>query len=297
MGAAACHASDAIPSGQSSDRIAMGLSSIGPFGAKPHNLKRQVQAKTQVLESIMRTSVVKKTSIALFAVSVLSSAQAGGVFAVSNPLQGTWTTTLQGRDLDGNAENGFEAFYDTSLDITWLNKQEVHYPLDWHYSQDWASKQVVFGIGQWRLPRMLGAKFENSFCNYGVNTNCGYKSNPATSELAHLYFDTLGVPGWPDSGLGLTNIGPFADILPNVYWMESSDSSSFAWRFDFNNGYQDTYNKIQGGSVWLVHNGDVSPVPELANSAYLFLGLACIALVSRRRSQSNQAPSPFRASA
>jgi hypothetical protein len=245
----------------------------------------------------LKANVKRKASIALLAASTLSSAQAGGVFAVSNPLQGNWTTTLQGRDLDGNAGNGFEAFYDTSLDITWLNKQEVHYPLDWNYSQEWASKQVIFSISQWRLPRMLGNNFERSFCNYGVNTNCGYKSNPATSELAHLYFDTLGVPGWPESGLGLTNIGPFTDILPNVYWMEDSDLSSFAWRFDFNNGYQDTYNKIQGGSVWLVHNGDVSPVPEPAGTAYLLLGLAGIVLVSRGRAIGNQPHSPLRASA
>ena len=33
--------------------------------------------------------------------------------------QGTWETTLQGRDLDGNAAT-FEAYYDTVLDITWL---------------------------------------------------------------------------------------------------------------------------------------------------------------------------------
>lgn len=232
----------------------------------------------------MNKIILVKASITLFASCALFSAQAGGIFAISNPLQGTWTTTLQGRDLDGNSENGFEAFYDTSLDITWLNKQEVHYPLNWNYSQGWASNQIIFGISQWRLPRMLGTDFENSYCNYGNNTNCGFKSNPSSSELAHLYFETLGISGWPDSGLGLTNTGPFADILPHVYWMESSDFSNFAWRFNFNDGYQDTYNKIQGASVWLVHNGDVSPIPEPAVSAYMLLGLAGITLARKRRS-------------
>jgi hypothetical protein len=33
--------------------------------------------------------------------------------------QGTWETTLQGRDLDGNTTT-FEAYFDTALDITWL---------------------------------------------------------------------------------------------------------------------------------------------------------------------------------
>lgn len=247
-------------------------------------------------ERILKKNALIKVSIALFASYALSSAQAGGIFAVSNPLQGTWATTLQGRDLDGNAENGFEAFYDTSLDITWLNKQEAHYPLNWDYSQDWASKQVIFGIDQWRLPRMLGADFEYSYCNYGKNTNCGFKSNPSSSELAHLYFETLGIPGWPDSGLGLSNIGPFTDILPHVYWMESSDFSNFAWRFNFNDGYQDTYNKIQGASVWLVRNGDISPVPEPAISTHILLTLACIILAHKRRPISENPPSPIPAS-
>jgi hypothetical protein len=42
------------------------------------------------------------------------SAQAVGVSG-----QGTWETTLQGRDLDGNAAT-YEAYYYTTLDITWL---------------------------------------------------------------------------------------------------------------------------------------------------------------------------------
>lgn len=34
--------------------------------------------------------------------------------------QGTWETTLQARDLDGNGVT--DAFYDTSLDITWARQ-------------------------------------------------------------------------------------------------------------------------------------------------------------------------------
>src|SRR3989344_3407437 len=33
--------------------------------------------------------------------------------------QGTWESTLQGRDLDGNLATA-EAYYDTALNITWL---------------------------------------------------------------------------------------------------------------------------------------------------------------------------------
>jgi hypothetical protein len=38
--------------------------------------------------------------------------------------QGTWETTLQGRDLDGNPAT-FEAYYDTDLNITWLANANI----------------------------------------------------------------------------------------------------------------------------------------------------------------------------
>lgn len=41
------------------------------------------------------------------------------VHSVGIPGQGTWETTLQARDFDGNM-NTVEAYYDTVLNITWL---------------------------------------------------------------------------------------------------------------------------------------------------------------------------------
>ena len=41
------------------------------------------------------------------------------VHAIGVTGQGTWETTLQARDLDGNLSTA-EAYYDTDLDITWL---------------------------------------------------------------------------------------------------------------------------------------------------------------------------------
>ena len=47
------------------------------------------------------------------------SLQAAGV-----PGQGTWETTLQARDLNG--DSFADAFYDTSLNITWLANWDVN---------------------------------------------------------------------------------------------------------------------------------------------------------------------------
>src|SRR3989344_215147 len=51
--------------------------------------------------------------------------------------QGTWETTLQGRDLDGNLSTA-EAYYDTALNITWLaNANYAGTTMDWSNANAW----------------------------------------------------------------------------------------------------------------------------------------------------------------
>jgi len=52
--------------------------------------------------------------------------------------QGTWETTLQGRDLDGNNLTA-EACYDTALDITWLANADINGEMDWFAANTWAA--------------------------------------------------------------------------------------------------------------------------------------------------------------
>jgi hypothetical protein len=51
-------------------------------------------------------------------------AQAAGV-----PGQGTWETTLQPRDLNGDKVAA--AFYDTDLKLTWLRDANVNWSMNW----------------------------------------------------------------------------------------------------------------------------------------------------------------------
>jgi hypothetical protein len=44
------------------------------------------------------------------------------------PGQGTWQTTLQARDLDGDGQ--IDAFYDTVLNITWLRDANANRAAD-----------------------------------------------------------------------------------------------------------------------------------------------------------------------
>jgi len=48
--------------------------------------------------------------------------------------QGTWETTLQGRDLDGNNLTA-EAYQDTALNITWLADADINGEMDWFACQ------------------------------------------------------------------------------------------------------------------------------------------------------------------
>ncbi len=93
------------------------------------------------------------------------------------PGQGTWETTLQARDLDGNAANGPEAFYDTDLKITWLRAAATRTiiwkppwlpttaprSMEWSDAKIWA-EQEHFGLTGWRLPATVDK--DTLGCNY-----------------------------------------------------------------------------------------------------------------------------------
>src|SRR3989304_736892 len=87
---------------------------------------------------------------ALFVVALGASTLANAA-AVNG--QGTWETTLQGRDLDGNLST-FEAYYDTALLITWLaNANYAGTAMTWANANTWASGLNINGYTGWRLRR------------------------------------------------------------------------------------------------------------------------------------------------
>lgn len=111
--------------------------------------------------------------------------------------RGTWETTLQARDIDGNGSA--DAYYDTTLDVTWL-RDAVETDLHAFDSPSGTLASLsVGGVTGWRLP---GVTNTTGFCSsaynpYGSATACGYNAPLAlngevTSELAHLWTVTLG---------------------------------------------------------------------------------------------------------
>lgn len=210
-------------------------------------------------------------------------AQAAGV-----PGQGDWETTLQGRDLDGNLANGFEAYYDTSLNISWLAAAQAPAGnLSWSQAKAWAAGLNLGGVVGWRLPLVTpGGDGSCQFASSG--TDCGYNVNSANSELAHMFYVTLGnlstvAPGGGGQpGGGLTNSGPFSAVFEGDYWSGTPygpDPSEQAWFFNTGAGLQMNASKTFTLAAWAVHNGDVALVPEPESWALMLLGLLVMGAV------------------
>jgi hypothetical protein len=124
--------------------------------------------------------------------------------------QGTWQTTLQARDLDRDGVT--DAFYDTSLNITWLKDNT-----QWHYAETvrqygfnaYLRRDIEFteanrrvrnldfgGVTGWRLTNVNDTNSPG--CNFSyAGTDCGWNvdtstGNPVNNEFAHLFYVTFG---------------------------------------------------------------------------------------------------------
>ena len=222
---------------------------------------------------------------------------------------------------------GGQAYYDTILDITWL--ADTNYALDnqfgltlsdnifddtantigsdgrttWSNAHTWIAGMNTanhLGYNDWRLPMMMDTANPGCDGAYG-GTDCGYNvqtGSAATtvySEIASLYFDTLGNISYQDtsgneqSGYGFVNTGPFSVAQESVYWtgLEYAPSALFAWVFETEFGRQSA--GLVDGSfyAWAVRSGDVSSVPVPA-AAWLFgSGLICLIGFAKQKVQSN----------
>jgi hypothetical protein len=221
-------------------------------------------------------------------------------FAYAAPIsgQGTWESTLQGRDLDGDLGT-FEAYYDTALDITWLTDanhaqtggHDSDGRMSWFSANQWAASLNPYGsnITGWRLPTLEHTAGVPG-CVYYVDSSpeCVFNVDTDTSEMAHMFYVSLGNKAFydasgnsPQEGWGLTNSGPFSNIQDTewlaTYWFDSyyDLDQDFSWKFDFSTGYQNIYPNFEIYDLafaWAVHDGDVgaSAVP-LPAAGWLFI--------------------------
>ena len=213
--------------------------------------------------------------------------------AVAVSGQGTWETTLQGRDLDGNLST-VEAYYDTKLNITWLSNTNIGAGtiiddgvdssdglMTWSNANAWAASLNINGITNWRLPNIIDTA--NPGCDGSYSgADCGYNVDTASSEMAHLFYTTLGnnarydIYGTrrPSSEYGVTwglvNSGPFNSLRLGDYWSSTEYilDANYSWLFSFSNGSQQNVLKAAAFLPWAVHAGDVGiqtiPIPAVS---------------------------------
>lgn len=217
---------------------------------------------------------------------------ATGAYSAAVLGQGTWETTLVARDIDG--DTSVDAYYDKTLDITWLaNWNAVGY-MDWNAAGTWASELTVHGVSGWRLPSTSDIGAPGCDWSWG-GTDCGYNSDPNSSELAHMYFVTLGnksqvdTIGDPQPGGGLTNTANFSNMQSSAYWSGTAYAltSYGAWHFSTASGYQTHIDKSLPLYVVAVHDGDIAPIPEPRTFALMLFGLWAVCVV-RRKVQSSR---------
>lgn len=218
---------------------------------------------------------------------------------------GTWETTLLPRDIDGNGT--VDAYYDTAQDISWLANADAIGAGSFAAARAWAAGLNVAGVTGWRLPDVAidtcrldayDGSTASGFASDVGNGQCGYNVDPTTSEMAWMYYRSLGNQSYYGTNVPLiANTGPFDNLQPTGYW-SSRDYAldvfngnvvdpNLGWRFSFYAGRQDTIaQSFTGLHAWAVHDGDVmrqSSVPEPQSLALVALGFAALALRGRRR--------------
>ena len=196
--------------------------------------------------------------------------------------------------------------YDNDLAISWLKNGNLAASntfgvsginaggfMTWNTAQSWIGAMNTasyLGYSDWRLPTMTDPSATCNTVTYSGGP-CGW-NNPATSEMAHLFYNELGNKGYFDTagvglqpGWGLANTGPFSNVQSDGYWSGTSfaPGTNDAWNFNFHDGSQGNYGKNSIMYALAVRPGQAgATVPEPAGLALFGIGLLGLMAVRRR---------------
>ena len=222
-------------------------------------------------------------------------------------------------------DRGGGLIYDDVLNVTWL--QDANYAkttghsadgyMSWNNATNWAENLSYYdGVrnityDDWRLPMAgpVNGISTNYNQSYNGSTDRAYNiSAPGTiyagstgSEMAHLFYISLGNTGYCDSVLSTDsscartyaswdsiNAGPFSNLQTQDYWSGTqyfnctSGCYDKAWYFHFGEGFQESTSKVNSGYAFVVRDGDVAAVPEPETYAMLLVGLGLVGAMARR---------------
>jgi hypothetical protein len=160
-----------------------------------------------------------------------------------------------GMGVQGPVSNEYGLIYDDELGIVWLDytsgskewPDQVSWAADLNgsgaLSYDFNPGVTVTWNGDWRLPKTVDGARKNG---YDGSTTAGF--NITSSEMGHLFYQTLGNKGYYDTvGKvekafdGLKNKGPFQNLKASIYWSDTQYAiyPNHAWQFNFYYGAQD----------------------------------------------------------
>lgn len=228
------------------------------------------------------------------------------------------TATLWAGALSAQAalvNRGGGMIYDTELNITWLQNwnqgagssydngiSSTDGRMTWDNARAWADDLVWGGFSDWRLPTMIDTGTAGCDLSYGGGTDCGYNvqtksGSTVYSEMAHLYYETLGnlsycppgdatCAGGPQPGWGLVNTGPFTNMQSGIYLsgLEYEPFQQYVWAFVTLDGYQSFDGKQFESYAVAVRPGDVAAsVPEPQTLVLVTLAMGTAVFVRRRR--------------
>jgi len=184
-----------------------------------------------------------------------------------------------------------QAYYDNVLDVTWAANADINGAMDHSAATAWVASLNIGGVTGWRLPNanpINGVVF-NGFYSPAGTTDQGYNihapgtvsADPMASEMAHLFFNSLG----NSAGINLANRkqgcfnsadsfcltvpGPFANLQPATYWSATENPqhppNSHYLTFMMDLGRQATLasEANQQTYAWPVHDGDVAVACDL----------------------------------
>lgn len=229
----------------------------------------------------MPLTTIRPAALAATLLAVTTSAMAAPV-----PGRGTWETTLQSRDINGDGTT--DAWYDTVRNITWLANPRMaagtafddgFSPTDGRLTfagaATWLAALDVHGVTGWRFGHEVDDLYYATLGNHGMPTpdagwyNTGPFVNVTNAGSANSGWYWLGVPPYIDP-----SCGPGCPTFSDVFWADGVGA-----------GYYTGIDTSSSMGVWAVHDGDVpvAVVPEPETWALMLAGLAALGVVARRR--------------
>jgi hypothetical protein len=196
------------------------------------------------------------------------------VFAVGALLSFQAQASFEGRYLSADTSNGFDAYYDTDMNLTWLADASYQGTKSWQAADDWVQTLRLGDYENWRLPTV--AEFSEMWVTELGNYQFGLGNpNPFTYNPGPFKNVQYFVTGFYNSSV----------LKTAAYWTsETSGDNAYAW-LTYGGGVVTQVKESVNYSTWVVRSGDAgfagAPVPLPATWLLFLGGLGCLRLRSK----------------